>query len=30
MNVERRTRCERGEYEWPVTPERRLFRQKVI
>jgi hypothetical protein len=23
MKVERRTRCEPGEYEWPETPERR-------
>ncbi len=30
MYVERRMRCEAGEYEGPVTPERRVLRQKVV
>jgi hypothetical protein len=30
MNVERRIRCDDGEYEAPVTPERFVFRQNVV
>jgi hypothetical protein len=30
MNVDRRTRWDEGENEAPVTPERLVFRQKVV
>src|SRR5271170_4479187 len=30
MNVERRMRCEEGEYDAAVTPERFVLRQKVV
>jgi hypothetical protein len=30
MNVDRRIRCDEGEYEAPVTPDRLVLRQNVV